>query len=156
MTLKEIRLSKKVTQSEAANILSISLRSYKEYENNIEKNKTLKYSYLCEKLSAYNVLDEEHGVLTINEISERVGQVLEKYEVNFCYLFGSYAKQKATPKSDVDLLIDTNVTGLNFYGLVEDLRVTLCKKIDLLKINQLENNLELLKEILKDGIKIYG
>ena len=86
MTLKEIRLSKKVTQSEAANILSVSLRSYKEYENNIEKNKTLKYSYLCEKLSAYNVLDEEHGVLTINEISERVGQVLEKYEVNFCYL----------------------------------------------------------------------
>ena len=57
MTLKEIRLSKKITQSEAANILSVSLRSYKEYENNIEKNKTLKYSYLCEKLNAYNVLD---------------------------------------------------------------------------------------------------
>ena len=30
------------------------------------------------------------------------------------------------------------------------------KKIDLLKLNQLEKNLELTREILKDGIKIYG
>ena len=156
MKLKEIRLSKKVTQSEAANILSVSLRSYKEYENNEEKYNTLKYLYLCEKLSSYNILDEEHGLLTIEDIKERVKEVMDKYNVNFCYLFGSYAKKKATPKSDVDLLIDAEITGLNFYGLVEELREILCKKIDLLKVNQLENNQELLKEILKDGIKIYG
>ena len=156
MILKEIRLSKKITQSEAANVLSVSLRSYKEYENNEEKKNTLKYLYLCEKLSSYNVLDEEHGLLTVYDIKARVKEVLDKYNVNFCYLFGSYAKQKANPKSDVDLLIDAEITGLNFYGLIEELREVLCKKIDLLKVNQLENNLELLKEILKDGIKIYG
>lgn len=156
MKLKEIRLSKKVTQSEAANILSVSLRSYKEYENNEEKYNTLKYLFLCEKLSSYNILDEEHGLLTIEDIKERVKEVMDKYNVNFCYLFGSYAKKKATPKSDVDLLIDAEITGLDFYGLVEELREILCKKIDLLKVNQLENNQELLKEILKDGIKIYG
>ena len=71
-------------------------------------------------------------------------------------MFGSYAKNKATPKSDIDLLIDTEVTGLDFFGLIEELRQSLHKKIDLLKINQLNNNQELLKEILKDGIKIYG
>ena len=156
MKLKEIRLSKKITQSEAASILSVSLRSYKEYENNEEKKNTLKYLYLCEKLSSYNVLDEEHGLLTIYDIKARVKEVFDKYNVNFCYLFGSYAKGKANPKSDVDLLIDAEITGLNFYGLVEELREVLCKKVDLLKINQLENNQELLKEILKDGIKIYG
>ena len=156
MTLKEIRLNKKITQVEAANILSVSLRSYKEYENNPAKIHTLKYSYMCEKLNAYNLLDEEHGLLTIAEIKDRVKRVFDKYNVNFCYLFGSYAKQNANPKSDVDLLIDTEVTGLDFYGLVEELRDILCKKIDLLKVNQLENNPELLKEILKDGIKIYG
>lgn len=156
MTLKEIRLSKKITQTEAAIILSVSLRSYKEYENSIEKANTLKYSYMCDKLSTYNLLDEEHGLLTVAEIKEKVKQVFDKYNINFCYLFGSYAKQKANPKSDVDLLIDTEVTGLDFYGIVEELRTTLCKKIDLLKVNQLENNQELLKEILKDGVKIYG
>ena len=156
MKLKEIRLSKKITQSEAASILCVSLRSYKEYENNEEKKNTLKYLYLCEKLSSYNVLDEEHGLLTIYDIKAQVKEVFDKYNVNFCYLFGSYAKQKANPKSDVDLLIDAEITGLNFYGLVEELREVLCKKVDLLKINHLENNQELLKEILKYGIKIYG
>ena len=56
----------------------------------------------------------------------------------------------------MDLLIDTEMTGLDFFGLVEELRLSLHKRIDLLKINQLDNNQELLKDILKDGIKIYG
>lgn len=156
MTLKEIRLNKKITQSAASKILSVSLRSYKDYENNPLKFNTMKYNYMCEKLCNYNILDEEHGLLTILEIRDKVKDVFDNYSVNFCYLFGSYAKNNAGPKSDVDLLIDTETTGLDFYGLVEELRVTLCKKIDLLILNQLENNIELLKEILKDGIKIYG
>ena len=82
--------------------------------------------------------------------------MFEKYDVNFCYLFGSYAKEKAKPSSDVDLLISVNVKGLKFYGLVEELRTALHKKVDVLDINQLKNNMELIQEILKDGIKIYG
>ena len=156
MILKEIRKNKGLTQSEAAGILAVSLRSYKDYENNTAKINTLKYNYMCDTLYKYSVIDEEHGLLTLKEIKEKVKHVLDKYEVNFCYLFGSYAKNNATGKSDIDLLIDTNITGLDFYGLVEELRVTLFKKIDLLKLNQLINNTELLKEILKVGIKIYG
>ena len=156
MKLKEIRTSKNLTQSEAANILSVSVRSYKDYENVIEKFKTPKYHYLCETLAKYNTLDEEHGLLKLEVIKEQVKKIFDKYNVNFCYLFGSYAKGYANPKSDVDLLIDAEITGLDFYGLVEELREELHKKIDLLKINQLEKNLELTREILKDGIKIYG
>lgn len=58
--------------------------------------------------------------------------------------------------SDEDLLISANVKGLKFYGLVEELRTTLKKKVDVLDINQLKDNLELTKEILSDGVKIYG
>lgn len=46
--------------------------------------------------------------------------------------------------------------GLKFYGLVEEIRTALHKKVDVLDINQLKNNMELIQEILKDGIKIYG
>ena len=60
------------------------------------------------------------------------------------------------PESDVDLLISANVRGLKFYGLVEEIRVALRKKVDVLDINQLKDNVELTEEILKDGIKIYG
>ena len=49
MNLKEIRTSKRITQKEASNILGISLRSYKSYENDLDKIKTFKYTYLCEK-----------------------------------------------------------------------------------------------------------
>ena len=70
MKLKEIRTSKNLTQTEAANILSVSVRSYKDYENVIEKFKTPKYHYLCETLAKYNTLDEEHGLLKLEYIKE--------------------------------------------------------------------------------------
>lgn len=153
--LKEVRQQLEISQNEAANILGISRRTYQKYEasENIDDSKLQYYIY---KLNEMNCIDEEHGILKVEKIISIVKNVFSKYDINFCYLFGSYAKNTATALSDVDLLVDTNITGLDFFGLVEELRQALKKKIDLLKINQLDNNQELLKEILKDGIKIYG
>lgn len=81
---------------------------------------------------------------------------MSRYDVQYCYLFGSYSKAKATPTSDIDLLISTKMTGLSFYDFVETLRQSLHKKIDVLDVNQLVNNMDLVNKILKDGIKIYG
>ena len=92
----------------------------------------------------------------IQNIIDECSSVFENYDVEFCYLFGSYAKGRATETSDVDLLICTEERGLKYFGLVEDLRNALNKKIDALDIKQLNNNPELLREILRDGIKIYG
>lgn len=154
--LKELRIEKKMTQQQVADLVGISLRSYKSYENDEEKIDTIKYNYIIEQLSKINYIDEEHGILEIEDITRKCSKVLEQYDVNFCYLFGSYAKGKATPTSDVDLLIAANVKGLRFYGLVEEIRVALHKKVDVLDINQLKDNIELTEEIFKDGIKIYG
>lgn len=154
--LKDIRIEKRMTQQEVADFVGISLRSYKSYENEEEKSDSIKYKYILEQLAQINFVDEEHGLLTIEDITRKCANVFEHYEVKFCYLFGSYAKGKETPTSDVDLLISADVKGLKFYGLVEELRVALKKKVDVLDINQLKDNLELTEEILKDGIKIYG
>lgn len=154
--LKELRIEKKMTQQEVADFVGISLRSYKSYENDEEKKGSIKYKYILDQLNKINFIDEEHGVLTIEDITKKCAKVLSQYDVNFCYLFGSYAKEKATPVSDVDLLISANVKGLRFYGLVEELRVALRKKVDVLDINQLKENFELTEEIFKDGVKIYG
>lgn len=153
--IKELRIEKKLTQQQAAELVGISLRSYKSYENDEEKRGTLKYKHIIEKLSEINYLDEEHGVWEIEDIRQRCSRVFENYDVNFCYLFGSYAKGKEKPTSDVDLLISANIKGLKFYALVEEIRVELRKKVDVLDINQLKDNLELTEEILRDGIKIY-
>ena len=154
--LKELRSEKKMTQQEVADLVGISLRSYKSYENDEEKQNTIKYNYIVEQLSKINRIDEETGILELEDIVRKCSKVFERYEVSFCYLFGSYAKGKATPMSDVDLLISANVKGLKFYGLVEEIRNVLHKKVDVLDMNQLKGNIELTEEIFKDGIKIYG
>lgn len=153
--LKKIRISLNMSQVDAAKTLGISRRTYQKYEA-LKDESDNKLKYYIFRLNEVSVLDEEHGILKIEDIKSIVNDIFSKYNISFCYLFGSYAKNKATPKSDIDLLIDTEITGLDFFGLIEELRQSLHKKIDLLKINQLDNNQELLREILKNGIKIYG
>lgn len=154
--LKKLRLEKKLTQKEVAELLGVSLRSYKSYENDIEKRETKKYNRLIEQLSQINQIDENHGILEIDDIKEICDDIFKNYNVTFCYLFGSYAKNCASETSDIDLLISSDVTGLKFYGLTEELRQRLHKNVDLLDVEQLKDNYELTKEILKDGLKIYG
>ena len=154
--LKEMRITKKLTQQEAARRLGISLRSYIMYENDTEKEKTIKYRFLLQELQKMDTVDEEHGILTTEQIRKCCKEVLEANQVEYCYLFGSYAKGKATEQSDVDLLISTKETGLHFYEIAERLRESLHKKVDLLDMKQLVNNETLIHEMLKDGIKVYG
>ena len=154
--IKDIRTEKKLTQQQVAGLVGISLRSYKSYENDEDKVGTLKYNYILEKLQGINPIDEDHGILEMDFIKEKCRQVLDDYPVNYCILFGSYAKEKATESSDVDLLISSDVKGLKFYGMVEKLRNALHKKVDVLNVEQLRDNLGLTEEILKDGIRIYG
>ncbi|MCR4624843.1 MAG: nucleotidyltransferase domain-containing protein [Lachnospiraceae bacterium] len=155
-TIKTLRTEKRLTQSQAAELLGISLRSYISYENEKEKEGTLKYNYIFDKLSTINPIDEDHGILDISFIKDKCGEVFKEYPVHYCVLFGSYAKGKAGETSDIDLLISSDVKGLKFFGMVERLRNTLHKRIDALNIEQLKDNLELTEEILKDGIRIYG
>lgn len=153
--LKALRISKKLTQQQASALLGVSLRSYKQYENDAEKENSIKYRYMLETLEKYIAVDEEHGILTMDEIKSACKTVLDEYEVKYCILFGSYAKGTATETSDVDLLVSAEVRGMRFFGLAERLRTQLRKKVDLLDIRQLKDNTELLDEILKDGVKVY-
>lgn len=156
MELKDIRKAKGLTQTRAAQILGVSRRTYINYETGKVKLSEIKYAFLCRTLEDYGRIDEEHGILTIEQIKGICSRVFEKYDVEYCYLFGSYAKNKATETSDVDLLLATSASGLRFFGLVETLREELKKEVDVLDATQLNNNSTLVHEILKDGIKIYG
>ena len=156
MTLKELRKSKGLTQKQASEYVGVPERTYFNFENDPLKQTSVKYKYIFEMLFKYGYIDEETGILTIDKIRTICTNVFKKYKVVYCYLFGSYAKGKATEKSDVDLFVYTDETGLNFYGLVEDLRTSLNKKVDVINQKQIEKNFVLTSEILKDGIKIYG
>ena len=156
MKLKDIRLQKGLTQQQSANILGVSRKTYIKYENDNSLQNNLKYRFMCQVLNEYGYIDENTGILTLETIKTVCASVFKEYEVEFCYLFGSYAKNKATPTSDVDLLISTKINGLKYFGLIETLRENLKKRVDLLDLSQLNNNPQLVAEILKDGVKIYG
>ncbi len=156
MNLKDIRLRSNLTQEEAAQLLGVTRRTYVNYEAGKIDESSLKYKYVVETLQNATLIDENHGILTIDQIRKICGEIFKDYSVEYCYLFGSYAKGKATEKSDVDLLVAMPVDGMKFFELIEVLREQLKKKIDLLDIAQLENNPALVQEILRDGIKIYG
>lgn len=156
MSLKDIRLRSNLTQEEAAQLLGVTRRTYVNYEAGKIDESSFKYKYVVETLQKATLIDENHGILTIDQIRKICGEIFKDYSVEYCYLFGSYAKGKATEKSDVDLLVAMPVDGMKFFELIEVLREQLKKKIDLLDIAQLENNPALVQEILRDGIKIYG
>ena len=156
MMLKELRKQKKLTQTACAKYLGIPLRTYQNYETDPSKQNSIKYAFMLQKLQLYGFVDETHGILTLEQIQNTCVDVFQKYDIEYCYLFGSYAKGKATENSDVDLLIATPMSGMKFYDLVEAIREALHKKVDILNREQLNNNPQLINEILKDGIKIYG
>ena len=108
--LKSLRIERKLTQNQAADILGVSLRSYKSYENDEKKADSIKYKYMLEKISEINPIDEENGIVDIDYIKRKWSVGFDKYNVNFCYLFGSYSKGTAKPTNDVDLLISTDST----------------------------------------------
>ena len=147
--LKELRNEKGLTQQQVADLVGISLRSYKYYENEPDKQDTIKYKYIYNMLKEINPIDEEHGILSVAEITEKCAKVLEQYGISYCYLFGSYAKGTAKETSDVDLIVSKELRGLKFFGMVEDLRESLHKRVDVLVAGQLENNPELLNAMPK-------
>ena len=104
-------------------------------------------------------ITEDKGIITIDYIKQKLNTLFEvEYsgKIEFCYLFGSYAKGYAKEDSDVDLCVSTTLTGLDFAGLSESIRNVLNKRVDLIRFNNLQNNLELINVIMKDGIKIYS
>ena len=154
-SIKELRKSAGLTQADVSALVGIPLRTYVNYENDPEKQGSIKYRYIVEKLEQLAFVDETHGILKYEDIVSKCSQVFDEYPVHFCYLFGSYAKGVATEQSDVDLLISTDASGIKFYGLAERLRETLKKNVDLINAEQLNGNTELLNEVLKEGIRIY-
>lgn len=156
--LKKQRRSLGISAKKASEVCNVPLRTYQRYEQDESYGNDLKRKAIFDALNEKYEITEVKGLLDVEIIRKKVASVLSKYkeEVMFCYLFGSYAKGYAKENSDIDLCISTRLTGLKFVGLSGELSEELKKKIDLLRLSDIQNNNELLNEIMKDGIKIYG
>lgn len=154
MTLKELRKKKKLSQKAASELIGIPYRTYCRYEEESKYVDSYKYKKIYQDLFNATKVDEEHGILSLEDIKELLIPLLNKSNINYCYLFGSYARGTAKETSDVDLLVDTDINGIDFFMLVERIRTTLGKKVDLLRLSDIQERNPIALEILKEGIRI--
>ena len=162
--LKELRKSKHLTQQEAAFRIGVSLRSYISYENEETKKGSPKYRFLLQELEKINPIDEEHGVLERDELINICSEILSEYDVDYCYLFGSYAKNTQHEGSDYDFYVvmpddagNEILLGQKAYRSLRGLRKT---PVDIVvghesAFEKLKTQPTIEREVARDGILLY-
>ena len=95
-------------------------------------------------------------IYTPDQIKTILSPVFAEYRVRKAFLFGSYVKGNARAESTVDIVVDSGLRGLSFYGLLEDVVTSLDKNVDLLDVSQIIPESEIDREIKETGVVIYG
>ena len=93
---------------------------------------------------------------TVQQIQSILNPVFSEYHIRKAVLFGSYARGLAHEHSDIDLLVDSGLKGMAFFGLLEDVVTALGKDVDLLDTTQVIPDSEVDREIARTGVLIYG
>ncbi len=80
----------------------------------------------------------------------------EKYKAESVYLFGSYARGKATADSDIDVLVfgGSRFRLTNIFAFAEELRETLQKEVDVYEIHEVNEGSGFGEEIMKERLLI--
>jgi predicted nucleotidyltransferase len=93
-------------------------------------------------------------VYTIDEIKDIVCPIAERYGAAEVLLFGSYAKKKAKPSSDIDLFVEKGSMRsiLEISGLRLDLTEALGKDVDVITANRRSDA----DHLLEDHVMIYA
>ena len=96
-------------------------------------------------------------IYTINEIKKLLSTLLKDTDVLKVILFGSYAKNSATPKSDLDLLIDSNgkLMGFKLFSLISKIEDLFKKDIDAFDKTEIIKYSKIYNEINNTGVVVY-
>ena len=96
-------------------------------------------------------------VYTIEEIKQKLEEILKDEPVYQVILFGSYAKKQANKKSDIDLIIDTKSTlkGFSLLKLICQIQEKMQKNIDGFEKYEIIKNSKIDKEIKDTGVVVY-
>ena len=92
---------------------------------------------------------------TVEELKTLLKNTFYKNKVKKVIVFGSYAKGEAHPKSDIDLCVESDLRGLSFISLIEDIRDVLKIDPDVVRMSEVIENSWLANEIKRDGVVIY-
>ncbi len=96
-------------------------------------------------------------IYTLEDIKKMLKEVLMNTEVEKAILFGSYAKNKPTEQSDIDILIDSKgkVRGLRYFAIIDMIKQKFDKEVDIIETTEIDKNSKIEKEIERTGIIVY-
>ena len=96
-------------------------------------------------------------IYSINDIKMILKEIFLNTDVEKVILFGSYAKNKPTKNSDIDLLIDSNgkIRGLKFFAIIDIIREKFDKDVDVIDSSEIDKNSRIEREIMNTGVVVY-
>jgi len=99
--------------------------------------------------------DHEEPILSVSMITEFLSPVFALHGVKKAILFGSHSKGYATANSDIDILVDSGLCGLDFVELIEDAMQAIQRQVDMIDIRHIGTDASILLDIEKTGTVIY-
>lgn len=102
------------------------------------------------------ITSQINGVLSFDTIVIKLSPIFKSFGIRKAVLFGSYAKGNEKEASDIDIMVDTEIKGLDFFEFVEAVRDALKKEIDIIPKYMIKKDSEIAKEIEKTGVDIYN
>ncbi len=157
--IKETRAEYHITQKELSDITDIPLRTIENWESGKRKPSPWVEKMIIENLrnrphNEYGIITNKKGYYTINQIRDLLLSLTFEYEIDKLILFGSYSKGEQDEGSDIDLVVDGSIRGLDFFGLLEDVTNLFVKSVDLIHLSQIEKNSYTYQEVMK-GVILY-
>jgi predicted nucleotidyltransferase len=159
-SIKQIRNNIGMTQDEVSKLIGIPVKSIRNWEQEIRKPSQWTIDLIIDRLlreknEKVQTMDESTGILSFLSIKKAIYEVANRYNIDRIYLFGSYAKGEATGQSDIDLFMESELFGLDYFEFIEVLREHLGKKIELLSDQTIQKSSRIDQEIQNTGILIY-
>lgn len=155
MDIKTLRQQKGLTQKEAAAAIGLPFRTFQNYEYGIVSSSSFTGRSIIPFLESYEPYSPTRGIYTLTQLKDRIATLASRHsaqEIKAVYLFGSYARKEADAHSDIDLLLDAQLTGLAFFAFQNECEESLHKKVDLIRLDELKGKTDIFSSLIKERI----
>ena len=98
---------------------------------------------------------KQSEVRTKEDVIRILAPVFERNGSRRAVLFGSFVRGEQVEQSDIDILVDSGLHGLDFFGLLEDVCTAVDRPVDMIDVQDLRKDSDMAKEIQRTGILIY-
>lgn len=158
-SIQALRENLGLTQTTLANRLNIPVKTIRNWEQQLREPSSymteLVIDAMLRKQLDQHLVDDTNYIPSFLTIKEKVKSVVSHYNIDKVYLYGSYAKGNQTHLSDIDLYMVSDIDDLTYLGLLEDLRNSVNKRVDVLSNKTIKKDSPIEKEVERTGILLY-